>query len=46
MNSLDLLIVAARFNRRDLPVQDVNKDGVINSGDLALVARNFAGTLC
>ena len=46
VNSLDLLIVAARFNRRDLPVQDVNKDGVINSGDLALVARNFAGTLC
>ena len=46
VNSLDLLLIANRFNRRDLPVQDVNKDGVINSTDLALVARNFNGTLC
>ena len=46
VNSLDLLLIANRFNRRDLPVQDVNKDGVINSTDLALTARNFNGTPC
>ena len=46
VNSLDLLLLANRLNRRDQPLQDVNKDGVVNSGDLALVARNFVGTLC
>jgi hypothetical protein len=41
VNSIDLGIVASVFSRTDRPVQDVNKNGNVNSSDLFLVAVFF-----
>jgi hypothetical protein len=38
-------MVALQFGRTDRVVQDVDKNGVVNSGDLLLVALNF-GKFC
>ena len=46
VNSVDLLLIALRMGRTDQPVQDVNKDGIINVIDLATAARNFNSTPC
>ena len=46
VNSVDLLLIALRMGRTDQPVQDVNKDGIINVLDLATAARNFNSTPC
>ena len=46
VNSVDLLLIALRLGRTDQPVQDVNKDGIINVIDLATAARNFNSNPC
>jgi hypothetical protein len=46
VNSFDLGILASVFARVDRPVQDVNKNGVVNSSDLLLVSLFFNSNPC
>lgn len=38
VNSIDQLLVAQRFGRTDSPVQDIDKNGIINILDLSIMA--------
>ena len=46
VSSIDQGIVASQFGRADRPVQDIDKNGTVNSSDLLLVATNFNNTPC
>lgn len=46
VNSIDLLLIALRMDRTDLPVQDIDKNGTINVIDLQIAAKNFASVPC
>ena len=46
VSSIDQGIVAGQFGRTDRPVQDIDKNGTVNSSDLLVVANNFGGPPC
>ena len=46
VNSIDQGIVASQFNRTDRPVQDVDKNGIVNANDLLVVGLNIGTSPC